>query len=382
MRNEAIRDVAKLRAESFGSRRIKWAYATQRLDAPPATAREALNRLQSMKASPRANDVIVAEVATIGQHERIELADWQPSTLFPGDLVGVAYGRRYATRQWRGIIPKDPLVCHMLSVAGLCGQVVDAVDSMREPTLLRPLGYLMDGDGKRVNLEAYGLRPDSRIRPSASIILVVGSSMDSGKTTAAYSIINGLTTAGKRVCSAKLTGTASVKDLRQMRDAGAMKVLDFTNAGFASTAGCSREQLMRCATGILSNLSALQPDYVVLEIADGIIQRETKTLLGLLQEKGWIDYVVYTCIDDVGMMAGVERLREYGFNVVAISGLVACSPLAVEEAQPLADIPVLRREQLRDPGVVALFPKSAGQQAVNQVAASYRGVHGHVAAGG
>ena len=95
----------------------------------------------------------------------------------------------------------------------------------------------------RVNLESHGLRPATSQFEQPTVILVVGSSMDSGKTTAASSVVHGLSRSNALVCAAKLTGTASLKDRLIMEDAGAAEVLDFTDVGHASTAMCTREQV-------------------------------------------------------------------------------------------------------------------------------------------
>lgn len=70
-------------------RKVKWGYAAHVLKDPPASANELAGRLEQSEDPPRPNDVIVAEVLTIGRHTRIELASGRRATLFPGDLVGV-----------------------------------------------------------------------------------------------------------------------------------------------------------------------------------------------------------------------------------------------------------------------------------------------------
>lgn len=52
-----------------------------------------------MTDSRNSSDIIVAEVLEIGRHTKIELPCKLPAKLFPGDLVGAAYGYRYAGRQ-------------------------------------------------------------------------------------------------------------------------------------------------------------------------------------------------------------------------------------------------------------------------------------------
>lgn len=309
-------------------------------------------KLVSPNGPPERDDVLVAEVMRIQHHTRIELANARSATLFEGDLVGVAWGHRYATRQFHGVVPDSHEVCQMLSVGGVCGQVIGAASSMRDPTILMPIGGLVDKSGQRVNLHRFGLRPiPSSAAPTS--ILVVGSTMDSGKTTAAASIVYGLRRSGARVAAAKLTGTGSAKDLMIVKDAGAVAAIDFTDVGHASTAMSSRQELANIVDVIRSNLAKSKPDYIVMEIADGIVERETKMLLELFQIQQSIDYVIYCCCDSLGVEAGVDRLRQHGLNVAAVSGMATYTPLAAAEARGQTDLPVLQACELKDPKIAA-----------------------------
>lgn len=106
---------------------------------------------------------------------------------------------------------------------------------MSDPTRLRVLGQVHDGDGRPLNTRSFGLplRIDSAngTRSGVEVILVVGSSMNSGKTT----IARALDRRGYRVAAAKVTGTASGKDGRFFEASGARPVVDFTSAGYPST---------------------------------------------------------------------------------------------------------------------------------------------------
>ena len=50
--------------------------------------------------------------------------------------VGVAYGHRYATRQFYANIPTSYEVCQLLSVAGVCGQVLSMAEIMDDQPFL------------------------------------------------------------------------------------------------------------------------------------------------------------------------------------------------------------------------------------------------------
>ncbi|MDQ3717176.1 MAG: DUF1611 domain-containing protein, partial [Actinomycetota bacterium] len=56
---------------------------------------------------PKAGDLVLAEVITIGQHKGLELASSRKATLYCGDEVLVAYGGRYAPDQFEAEVPDD-----------------------------------------------------------------------------------------------------------------------------------------------------------------------------------------------------------------------------------------------------------------------------------
>ena len=72
-------------------------------------------------------------------------------------------------------------------------------------------------------------------------------------------------------------------------DCGASEGLDFTNWGFPSTYLENEETLLNLFETLYREAEALEPDYIVMEIADGLLQRETELLLNsaLMQGRKW-----------------------------------------------------------------------------------------------
>jgi hypothetical protein len=285
------------------------------------------------------------------------------ASLFLGDVIGVAFGWRYATLQFFGEVPPLLPEYHMLSQGGVCGRVISAPDRFSAPTILEPIGYLADEDGSVLNLRRFAITPrqDTSRVPT---ILVIGSSMNCGKTTMAANLIHGLTVSGFTIHAGKLTGTACVKDLNQMLDAGANRVLDFTRAGFASTAQADEDELHHLCDAVISHLSADAPHYVVLEIADGLVQRETRMLLNYLTKESLVDYVCLAVHDVIAAPACLEILHnQWGIKVAAVSGAATASPLSTDELRTLIDTPCLRAEDLCDPSVAQLFAEAPHRDA-------------------
>lgn len=330
------------------NRRIKWGYALGRI----ATLPETVGGLEIgfTPGAPEPGDILLAEVELLGQHTRMDLQNLTRSQLFVGDVVGVAFAHRYATRQFECRIPPELKDIHFVCAGGICSRVVGKPYGMAEPTRLRPLGYALRG-GSRSNLRDRSLRPVPAHVPP--VIVVVGTSMDSGKTTAAYSLINGLTRSGLPVAAGKITGTASAKDPLLMISAGAHPVYDFTDVGYGSTAGLGRSELAGILQTLMGGLAAQHPKALVLEIADGVTQPETALMLELILAHLATEVVgvIYTCNDALGVKPGVERLEACGLRVLCVSGTVTASPLGVAEAQRETHVPVLSREDLMDPSI-------------------------------
>jgi hypothetical protein len=219
---------------------------------------------------------------------------------------------------------------------------------MKNPTTIKPLGLLGDKKGSPINLSAWALKEPAKPEKRPTTIAVVGSSMNAGKTTTAASLIHGFVKSGFKVGAAKITGTGAGCDRWSMLDAGAAMVVDFTDAGFASTYLLSAPQVESILTKLTSHLAANDVDLIVLEVADGLFQQETEALLVSPAFKRCVDEVIFAASDAMGALAGVEWLRRNGLQVPAVSGLLTASPLAIREAAAATGLPVLTRTELCD----------------------------------
>ena len=91
----------------------------------------------------------------------------------------------------------------------------------------------------------------------------------------------------------------------------------------------------------------------LVEVADGIYQRETSQLIESVRFRESLDGVLFAASDAMGAAMGVEHLQQRGYNVLAVSGRITRSPLAVREAQRSTGLPVLGIAELGDPVAAA-----------------------------
>lgn len=312
----------------------KWAFTTRRV------VRDDFHSMLPDVSAAKAGDLLYARVVSLGQHDAIRVASARQARLYLGDLVVVAVGARYAPDQFEARAEIARGGCDLIAAGGLAGYVVGRHASMKAPTRLAPLGLLADARLVPLNLSRYRVpRALSGLRPR--VTAVVGTSMNAGKTTAMACFINGLSNAGYRVGAAKITGTGAPKDLFEYIDAGAVCAVDFTDAGFATTFGATATEVEDIATSLVAHLAAQECDHVVVEIADGLLQQETRALLVSTFFRQFADKVLFAAVDALGAIQGAQFLRAQGLPLLAVTGCMTSSPLAAREAEAEMDVPVV-----------------------------------------
>jgi hypothetical protein len=175
--------------------------------------------------------------------------------------------------QFEGYAESDGDACDLLSMGGVCGLVESKHDKVLEPSRLHLLGAIGDAEGRPLRLKDFALPPiPLRTRPHK--LVVCGSAMDVGKTHTVVSLNVGLRRQGCSVAAAKLTGTATGRDSWAMQDAGAHPVVDFVDGGFPSTYLCGLDELLALDRLLTAHAAALGAAWIVIEIADGLLQRD------------------------------------------------------------------------------------------------------------
>lgn len=297
-----------------------------------------------------AGDLAVFEVVEIGKHQSAQMTDGKNRGIFPGDHLVAAFADRYATSQYEGYVPEGPMdIYHILGAGGVIGIVRSKNYALKdiEPTTVRLVGYCCDDQGKVINTKFHKkVRKPFRGEVAPKVILSIGSTMDSGKTTTAAFVSRGLAMADHKVAYIKLTGTCYTRDREFVYDCGANTVADFSDMGYPSTFMCSKQEILDIYQSLMDKLAPGGYDFVVMEIADGLIQRETMFLLQDKQFMSTVHRVVFSCGDSLSAFYGVQLLREWGIEVAAISGIFTMSPLLVQEVHDHSKVPVFTIDEV------------------------------------
>jgi hypothetical protein len=313
---------------------------------------------------PQVGDVAVFEVKSIGKHKQVQAADKRNAAIMPGDLIMAAFGTRYATAQFEGYVPEEVMdEYHILGAGGTIGIVHSMNAQFTGPTTLRMVGYATDENYRIINTKQQKAKQmipfaGAAHKNGAKVIVSIGSSMDSGKTTTAGYLVKGFKNAGKKAVFIKLTGTIYSKDCDFAFDMGADVSIDFGAFGFPSTFLCTTQELLDLHESLIQQVSHVNPDYIVIEIADGIYQRETKMLLTNPAFMDTVNEVVFSCGDSLSAVHGVGLLKNMDIQPLALSGLMTASPLLVTEAKEHIDIPVFTIDEIAKGAVVSLLQEN------------------------
>ncbi|MFH1787141.1 MAG: hypothetical protein ABH829_05840 [archaeon] len=319
-------------------------------------ARGDLDEVRRVRRKPTSGDVVKVNVSKIGFCKHFENVHGRLGMFFRNNELYCAMGTRYATAEYEAIVPgKTPKTLDLLNAGGVCGKVIGRNVMVSEPTKLEFEGYVVKGSHV-VNIADYAL-PVLK-KKKIPTIFVVGSDMDSGKTTTAGTIISSLVDGGFRVNGGKVTGVARVRDIYSMKDAGASKIADIIDAGRSSTYLLNIDELMDTFWRIHTNLAKDDPDYIVLEIADGIFEKENEMLLKNEDLRRMISKLVFAAGDAIGAQGGVRYLNEhYRLNVDAVSGIFSNSALSKRELGRKISVPIFSNLPEEEEGVVELLTK-------------------------
>ena len=313
----------------------KRAYATRRVDLDQATG------LLVAPYTPKAGDLVLARVEKLIQHKRLELTNGRRADLFPGDEIIVCYGNRYAPDQFEAEVPADLSPCHLVAAGGIAAQCLSRNTKIGAASRISPIGVLARADGRPLNLADHALAPRTAPARRPPVTAVIGTSMNAGKTTTLANLALGMTRQGLRVGAAKVTGTGAGGDVWHMVDAGCHRVLDFTDGGAPSTYKLPMTDCEAIMETLVATLCESGVDTILIEVADGILQEETRQLVQSATFARLVDNVIFAAGDALGAAGGVAWLRSQGLSLIGVSGALTAAPLAIRECAGLVDLPLL-----------------------------------------
>jgi hypothetical protein len=280
--------------------------------------------------SPGAGDVIAVRALTdSATYNMLELPTGRLAKINPGDLlIGVLGGRR-ALKGFVGDIPTSVRAgdeLHLLNMGGVIGCCTGHHSSLGDAIRLQVIGFVCDENDRVLNIADAALPARNKLGDTAPLVMIAGTSMNSGKTYAATELIKQATRAGLRVAAAKLSGVACLRDTLNMADHGAIATASFLDCGLPSTVSIG--DLAPTAKAIIARLNEQSPDLIVIEMGDGILGGySVDSVFDDAELRDATAALVFCASDYVGAWGGIELLRRRGIEIDVIAGSVTDSQM-------------------------------------------------------
>jgi hypothetical protein len=323
---------------------IKWSWVSRLLD---SNHEYEISRAEEYNGIPVVGDLGLFRVARVGSHTRLINTDSKKLRIYEGDLFVGIFGNRYATDAFEAEVEglKD---LSLLTTAGMVGRIKSSHKSIHRSTEVSFLGFLNDKiSNQKVNLKQAIFKTKlfehylSKPKGPENLLVIVGSGMNSGKTTVCRKLVKSFSLRGLSVAACKLTGSVSPRDFDEMVSASATYVTDFSDYGFPSTYKCEEKELLDLVEIMLEDTEKFNPDITIMEIADGVLQQETHFLLTEPSFQKKVKGLVVAADSAPSALYTVNHVENLGYKVIALSGAITSSPLYVKEFEKTSAIPVI-----------------------------------------
>jgi len=279
-------------------------------------------------------DYVLAEVIGDPRGRGVEVPSGRIVELAEGDLVIGAFGSRFATQEATGSwldIPEDGGM-HLLGGGGLFGSCRTISSWVPRLAELRYRGHLLE-EGAKLTMPGESSLPHAGGRLHIPVVLLTGTSMSAGKTTAARVVVRRLRLAGHRVLGAKLTGAGRFRDILGMADAGADAILDFVDAGLPST-HCPEPEFEAALERLLAGMARVDAGVAVAEIGASPLEPYN----GTAAIRAVRDQVVLNILCGSDPYAVAGAIDAYGITPDLVTGTVANTEAGIQLVERLTGL--------------------------------------------
>lgn len=264
---------------------------------------------------------------------RVELTNGRMIEAMEGTVVIGAFGKRAATLEatgdWEAVEADGTM--QALTGAGLFGKALSVAPTLPRLMSLQYLGHVVRGGVKQTMRDFVA--PVAGSRFSLPVILLIGTSMSAGKTTAGRVIVHELKRAGWTVAGAKFTGAGRYRDVLAFHDAGADTIVDFVDAGLPSTV-VPKSEFENAMNYLLARLAASGADVVVAEAgASPLEPYNGDTAVGMLGDNVCCTVL---CASDPYAVVGVQDA--FGARPDVVTGPTANTQAGIDLVRKLTGL--------------------------------------------
>ncbi len=299
-------------------------------------------------------------------YNEVECIDGTFHRISKGDIIVGVLGERQALKGYSGRLPhriRAGDVLNILNMGGIVGECTSDHPDLGPSLRVEILGAVLveqDGKNHHARIQDNALQPVYFLEESAPIILVSGTSMNTGKTLAACEIVQGLTEKGLRVAGGKATGAALRRDVRHMEEHGAVGVASFTDLGVVAS---TNKQMAPFAKGLIKHLNEeYDPDVIVIELGDGFIGYYGVDELLLDKElQKHVRANVVAATDLAGVWSADQLFRQrYAAKIAIVTGPVTDNAVGkqyIEQVLGITAINAMQNAEAIIDRLASMFPK-------------------------
>jgi hypothetical protein len=299
-------------------------------------------------------DVCAFELPGDGFPITVESPTGRAMTIVPGDVFLATPGHRESTKWVDGKLPAGGLVpgeqYWVLADCGLIGELVGNSPSEKGHLgRVRYLGRVRGEAGERLNIGQFAVPRSPLSNCDIPVYLLLGTSGDSGKTTAGLAVLRTLRMQGyATVTVLKATGSPSLEELTRYQDYGAARAFDCVDFGLPATDPSGREGIGETFNSMLDYCLSLPADALVVECGGDLFGANVPAFLTCLRARRPDPKIVFAAADALGALGATRVLAEMGFAISFITGPCTDTPTFRKRTEALCGVPAINL--FRSPG--------------------------------
>lgn len=278
----------------------------------------------------------------------LESSSGRAMALAPGDFFLGTPGHRESTRWVVGGVPAGGLrpgaTYWVLSESGVVGDFVgDSPLAKGHLAQVKYHGAVINDDGKVLDLRQFATNNNSKaVDYGARLFLVLGTSAEVGKTTAAIAVLRALLRKGHtNIVALKATGTSSLTEILRYQDFGATHIFDCIDFGLPTTYPSGRKDVGAVFNHALNTTLSIASDAVLVECGGDILGANVPVFIECLKRKRTDVKVILAAADALGALGAKRVLEEMGIAITLIAGPCTDTPTLRQRTEKLCEIPAV-----------------------------------------
>jgi hypothetical protein len=300
-------------------------------------------------------DVCAFELARDTSPITVESPTGRMMAIAPGDIFLATPGYRQSTKWVDGTLPADGLIpgesYWVLADSGVVGELVGSSPlELGHLAAVRYLGSVCGHRDEALNIRNFIVTTPCAVDSKTPVYLLVGTSGDSGKTTAGVAILRALHARGRKtVICLKATGTSSIAEISVYQDFGAAQSFDCADFGLPTTYPSGRKGIGNTFTDMLDFCLSRSAQALVVECGGDLFGANVPEFLACLRARDLDLKVILAASDAVGALGAKRVLADTGLRINLITGPCTDTQTMRERVESMCGIPAINLAQNPNP---------------------------------